>query len=127
MIPAGYELRGEELELLLEATDDGIIGVDLEGRGTFVNAAAARMLGYERERLRGADLHGLVHQSREDGSPDPCGECPVCAAIAAGESRRVEGEVFWRGDGTSFPVEYCATPSGSVQWLGSVRTSSGRT
>ncbi|MEL6931355.1 MAG: PAS domain-containing sensor histidine kinase, partial [Cyanobacteria bacterium J06600_6] len=48
--------------------------------------------------------------SRPDGSVYPCEECHIYAAFKEGTIRRVDNEVFWRKDGTSFPVEYISTP-----------------
>jgi len=97
-------------ELILASAGDGIYGLDLEGRTTFVNPAGANMLGYEPQELVGSFMHGTVHHSRSDGSPYPREECPMYAAFTDGTIHKVEDEVLWRKDGTSFPVEYSSTP-----------------
>jgi PAS domain-containing protein len=43
--------RQESLQRLLDSTAEGLYGVDLDGRCTFINRAALGMLGYEREKL----------------------------------------------------------------------------
>lgn len=96
--------------LLLESTSEGIVGVDIEGRCTFINRAGAEMLGYTPEELQGQFMHSLVHHSRPDGSPYPQSECPIYLAFREGTKCRVEGEVFWRKDGTPVPVMYAAAP-----------------
>ena len=96
--------------LLLDSTGEGIFGIDTGGRFTFVNRAAARILGYTAEDLTGRSSHALIHHSRPDGAPYPEEECPIFRALRSGESTRVEDEVFWRADGTSFPVAYSASP-----------------
>jgi PAS domain S-box-containing protein len=100
----------ERNRLLLSAAGEGIYGLDLEGRTTFVNPAAARMIGWEPEDLIGKMLHDVIHHTKPDGSPYPKGECRVHAAFMDGKTHRVDDEVFWRRDGTSFPVEYASTP-----------------
>ncbi len=97
-------------ELILTSLDEGIFGLDTEGRVTFVNPAAARMLGWKPEELIGQCKHGLVHHSRPDGSPLPESECQIHAAFRDGQSRHVADEVFWRHDGSHFPVEYRSSP-----------------
>ena len=97
-------------ELILEAAGEGIYGLDTEGLTTFVNPAATRLLGWDAKELRGAPMHSMLHHSRPDGSPYPREECPIYAAFKDGKVHRVEDEVFWRKDGTSFPVEYTSTP-----------------
>jgi formate hydrogenlyase transcriptional activator len=70
-----------ENQLILRAAGEGIYGVNAEGKTTFVNPAAERMLG-----------------------------CPIYAAFRDGAVHQVDGEVFWRKDGTPVWVEYTSTP-----------------
>ena len=100
----------QQNELILASAGDGIYGLDLEGRTTFVNPAAARMLGYEPHELVGLFMHDTVHHSYPDGSPYPRGKCPMYAAFTNGTTYKIEDDVLWRKDGTSFPVEYSSTP-----------------
>lgn len=105
------ERLGRRNELILEAAGEGIYGLDTMGRTTFVNPAAARMLGYRPEDLIGERHHELVHHSRPDGSSYPHHECPIYTAFKDGAVHsNVSDEVFWRKDGTSFHVEYTSTP-----------------
>jgi PAS domain S-box-containing protein len=99
-----------ELELILNTAAEGIYGVDTEGRTTFANPAAARMVGRSREELIGKNQHDLIHHSRPDGSPYPAKDCPIYAAYRDGTVHHVDDEVFWRKDGSSFPVEYTSAP-----------------
>ena len=50
-----------------------------------------------------------MHHTRADGSPYPRAECKIHATLRDGVARRVEDEVFWRKDGTSFPAAYICT------------------
>jgi PAS domain S-box-containing protein len=97
-------------ELILSSVDEGIYGLDGEGRTTFVNPAAARMLGWRPEELIGKSQHALIHHSRPDGTPLPKSECRIYAAFRDGRTHHVADEVFWRRDGSSFPVEYRSSP-----------------
>ena len=97
-------------ELILSSAGEGIYGLDLEGRTTFVNPAAARMIGWDVADLIGKSQHVVMHHSRPDGSPYPREECPIYAVFKDGGVCQVADEVFWRKDGTSFPVEYISTP-----------------
>ena len=96
--------------LILNSAGEGIYGLDLDGRTTFVNPAAANMLGYEAQELFGVPMHATMHHTKIDGSPYPREECPMYAAFKDGTIHHVENEVLWRQDGTSFPVEYTSTP-----------------
>lgn len=97
-------------ELILNAAGEGIYGLDLEGNTTFVNPAAARMIGWEVEELRGVPQHAILHHTKADGTPYPREECPIYAAFKDGTIHHVDNEAFWRKDGTSFPVEYISSP-----------------
>ena len=104
-----------ESNSVLESVGDGIYGIDPEGRCTIVNSAAAQMLGYRPEEMLGRDMHTLVHHSRADGTPYPAEECPIQQTLVNMTSIRVSNEVFFRKDGTSFPVEYVARPQIEIQ------------
>ena len=105
-----HEKTRLQLHLILDAAGEGIYGVDLEGRVTFVNPAAANMVGWDQEDLLGKQQHSLLHHTRSDGTPYAVDECPIYATFSDGMPRQVTDEVFWRKDGTSFPVEYISTP-----------------
>ena len=101
------ERLAREKSALLESTSEGIYGMDLAGRCTFINPAGAALLGYQPEDLLGKNMHQTMHHSRPDGSPYPDEECPINRELrAAGTGTRVDGEVLWRGDGTPFRAEY---------------------
>jgi len=95
---------------ILESVGDGIYGLDMEGRVTVVNPAAAEMLGYKPDELLGRKLHELVQHTRDDGTPYPEQESPIMGTIRHLDTVRIANEVFWRKDGTCFPVEYVARP-----------------
>ena len=68
---------GRQMQLLLESAVEGIYGVDLEGRFTFINRAATEMLGCKAEEALGRVMHDLKHHHRKDGSVYPIEECPI--------------------------------------------------
>ena len=97
-------------ESILHAAGEGIFGIDEKGLASFFNPAAARMLGRTAEECLGRNCHELLHHSRPDGSPYPIEECPIFMALGDGRIHRDDSEVFWRADGSSFPVDYVSTP-----------------
>jgi PAS domain S-box-containing protein len=99
-----------ENHLILEAVGEGIYGVDAEGRATFINSAAERMLGWSRDDLLGRAMHSVIHHSHCDGSPHHRESCPIYRAFRDGAVHRVNDDFFWCQDGSGFPVEYTSTP-----------------
>ena len=95
---------------MLESVGEGIYGVDIDGYTTFINQTALDLLGFEREELLGKQQHTIIHYSYPDGSEYPIESCPIFLACQNGETHHVAHEVFWRKDGTGFPVEYTSTP-----------------
>ncbi len=95
---------------ILECAGEGIYGLDRDGMTTFANAAATRMTGWSLDELLGKLQHSVIHHSRPDRTPYPREFCPIYAALRDGEVHHVEDDVFWRKDGTSFPVAYTSTP-----------------
>ncbi len=95
---------------ILDSVGDGIWGMDLEGRLTFVNRSGADMLGYSPQELLGKDMHSLVHHSHPDGSPYPLEESPIFGSLKRDTPLHVDDDVFWRKDGQALPVEYVACP-----------------
>jgi len=87
--------RSEEyLRAVMTSAAEGIITLTPDGRGSFVNPRAAKMLGYEPSELEGRVLSGLM----------------VEGDIRSGESDPVGNAVFRRKDGSTFPVIYDSTP-----------------
>ncbi len=99
------------LRLVLDSTTEGFYSIDTEGHTTLCNAAFLRMLGYgSASEVIGRKLHGEIHHMHPDGSAYPVSDCPIYNAAANGKSARVTDELFFRRDGTSFPVDYRAEP-----------------
>ena len=99
-----------DLELILDSAGEGVYGVDQDGRTTFMNAAALRMLGLQKDEAVGRALHDVIHHSRPDGAPYPAAECPIHQTAQGGPGALVKDDVFFRRDGAAFPVEYVTTP-----------------
>ena len=93
-------------ELLLNAVGEGIYGLDTQGRAIFINPAAEAMTGWSYAELLGQNIHQFHHHSYSNGEPYPACECKIFNTALDGISRQVSGEVFWRKDGSNFPVEY---------------------
>lgn len=97
-------------ELILNSAGDGILGLDLQGKTTFINPAATRMLGYDGAELIGQPFQKVFRPSKPDGVAYRPEECPISGTLQEGSVGHVVDSLFWRNDGASFPVEYTSTP-----------------
>jgi PAS domain S-box-containing protein len=93
------------IELILDAIPGGCVGLDAEGRTALVNETASRLLGWSAEELVGRPFHDVVHHHRANGAEYPAADCPILNALATGQNRRIESDLFWRKDGAGLPVE----------------------
>jgi PAS domain S-box-containing protein len=101
----------ERLRLLLDSTAEAIYGLDTDGACTFCNPACLRLLGYTSpHELIGRNMHWLIHGRHADGTTHDIETCRIHQAFRFGREVHVTNEVFWRADGTSFPVEYWSHP-----------------
>lgn len=97
-------------DLILNSLGEGVYGLDKNGLGTFVNAAAIRILGWQEAEIIGKPLHDIHHHSHADGSPYPREDCPIYRALLDGTVHSGDNEVFWHIDGSAVPVHYTSTP-----------------
>jgi formate hydrogenlyase transcriptional activator len=96
---------------VLNCTAEGIFGCDLQGTCLFCNPAAVRLLGYSgTQDLLGQNMHALAHHARPDGTPFPFDECPIYIGLHENRGIHVDDDIFWKKDGSSFPVEYWSHP-----------------
>ncbi|MDH5179176.1 MAG: PAS domain S-box protein [Gammaproteobacteria bacterium] len=95
------------MSLLLESAGEAVYAIDVAGICIYVNPACITMLGYTDEQdILGRNMHELIHHSKEDGSPYAVEECRIYKAHISGGHISHDDEVFWRRDGSCFPVEY---------------------
>src|SRR5215472_17605997 len=111
-VPEQALTNSEELvRLIVDSAAEAIFGCDPEGTCLFCNRAAVRLLGYDDPaELLGKNMHALEHHTRKDGRPYPIEECPIYLGFQKNEGVHRDDEVYWRKDGTSFPVEYWSHP-----------------
>ena len=96
--------------LILDSAGEGIFGVDLDGRATFVNATAARILGWNAAELIGKALAPVVSTNADKACTGPPDHFLLQAAIRDGAVHRMENDNFRRKDGSGFPVQYVTSP-----------------
>ncbi len=93
------------------------------GRCTFLNAAGAEMLRYAYPgRVPGAKHARADPSHRCRWNAVPGSKCPVFRAFQKGEAVRMQDEVLWRNDGTSFVALYSSSPIWEGSGQGAVVT-----
>jgi PAS domain S-box-containing protein len=107
---ARVEQLSRQNELILLSAGEGIYGLDLQGRATFVNPVVIQMTGYTVEELLGRPIHALLFHSKADASPHAREDCPVFATLTLGTVHQGGEALLWRKNGTKFPVEFVSTP-----------------
>lgn len=95
---------------LLDALGEGVYGVAADGKCSFINPAALKMLGFAEDEVISSDQHAMFHHHRPDGTAYPTRNCPIYLSLADGKTRSNE-DWFWRKDGTGFAVDMTVSPN----------------
>jgi PAS domain S-box-containing protein len=105
-------LRKNEAALrnITSSIAEGLYVVNAEGRITFMNEEAERLLGWPVEELNERGVHQLVHFRKADGTPVPLDACRMHGIIAERARYISNDEVFVRKDGTAFPISIVCSP-----------------
>jgi PAS domain S-box-containing protein len=93
-----------ENQQILNAIDEGIIGLDLEGRITYINPAATKICGWAAADAIGESLHGLRMLEGERGATDGEEQTLPYRAYRLGETVHSDMELIRRRDGNLVPV-----------------------
>ena len=99
-----------QIQSLLAATDEGIIGLDPEGVCTFVNPAATRILRLTSEQLLDKPFDSMVRHTADDGAELIGHDSPMVRCLMEGQRFIGANELFWLDPGTAMPVEYSVSP-----------------
>ena len=97
-------------QLILHSAGEGICGLDAQGTITFLNPAAATMCGWLVAELIGQPIHALLRHPLRGGMLGTPARAPGDPAWPDPSVTAVTDGVFWRKDGTSYPVEYLSSP-----------------
>jgi PAS domain S-box-containing protein len=98
------------LESLLQAMTEGLYVIGADGKCKYCNPAAVNLLGYQASEFLEVSIHQLIHHSHPDGSLYHIEDCPLYRALKDGRVHSSSMDVFWRKDGSSFPVSYTSVP-----------------
>jgi PAS domain S-box-containing protein len=106
------ELRATEhfLAALTDSMAEGMFALNCDGRVTYMNQAAEKLLGWPEDELATRSIHDTIHYQHEDGSPYPAADCPLLGVLHTGMTVRITDGTFTRRDGGLLPVAYSAAP-----------------
>jgi len=90
-------------DLMVNSVEDGVYGVDSQGRVSFVNPAGARLLGSRRSALLGRSAHQTFHSH-------PLGACYLRTIQRTGLALTGIEDSYRTADGRDVPVEVSASP-----------------
>ncbi len=107
---ASLERLSRQHELILNSAGEGIYGLNSQGKITFINPAAARMLGYKVKEICNQYMHAILNHSQPDGTLYTLQDNPIYTTLQHGTVQYITDDIFCRQDGTKFPVEYVSTP-----------------
>ncbi|MBP1966821.1 PAS domain-containing sensor histidine kinase [Paenibacillus aceris] len=97
-------------QLILNSVSEGIYGIDMSGRTIFWNQAAEAITGWKVDEMLGRQIHNLIRPEKTDGTPYSREESPILNTVLNLDDPIMREDLFWRKDGTSFPVEYMSSP-----------------
>lgn len=103
-------LLSKKYEMILDSADNGISGLDREGRISYMNLAGQRMLGYSAEEVLGKDCQEVFRIAR----PGSASFGESCSPFLPGGRKdgaiRFDEVRMERKDGTTFPADLRTTP-----------------
>ncbi|MEC5400278.1 PAS domain S-box protein [Uliginosibacterium sp. H1] len=96
----------ERTHVLLESITQGIMEVDNDGRITYLNTAAARTLGHDKQDLVGRAFALCVRAAPTENEASP----PPILPLPDGASGVHDEQRLYRHDGSTFVAEYSCLP-----------------
>ena len=100
-----------EVDALLEATGEGVLGIDLDGRCLSLNRAGEQLLGYTEGEIAGRDVHATLFHTAPDGTPYRREDSELVQAIEEGRPLESdEDAIMWRRRRLPVPVRWSLRP-----------------
>lgn len=111
MARKSIESERKRLESILSSVGDGVYGVNMEGKISFMNPAAKRILGFSADEVVvDKSPHLAFHYAHADGAPKDIKSCQLQKAFTNGEELRGWETVFWHTSAKAIAVECTVYP-----------------
>lgn len=105
------DLERRHLAGILSTMSEGVYGVDVDSRITFMNPAGLKILGYQSEvELIGLNPHTAFHYAQAEGRPNPAETCYLHQAYELGDALPNWESIFWTREGKQIWVECSVSP-----------------
>ncbi|WP_051252311.1 response regulator [Ferrimonas kyonanensis] len=101
-------LSEEKVRLLLGSVGQGILGIENNGRVSFVNPAALAMLGYQEAELLQQPIEPILFPTTE--AAGPVAPSPLARTLKQGLKEQIDDQLLVRRNGQSFSAEFAAHP-----------------
>jgi PAS domain S-box-containing protein len=99
-----------EIDALLEATGDGVLGIALDGRCISLNRVGSELLGYTEMEIRGRDVHDTIQHTLGDGTPRSRESSAILPALEEGARVDTDDDTLWHRRGVPFPARWSLMP-----------------
>ncbi|MBF0369365.1 MAG: EAL domain-containing protein [Magnetococcales bacterium] len=96
---------------ILDAAEEGIVGIGGDGRIVFANPAAEKALQWADSSLLGKNSREILRPRNLDGALVSDKDFAVTRTLRDGAVHSVSGHCFQRRNGDLFPVEYVTAPT----------------
>jgi len=107
-----------EIDALLEATGEGVLGIDSAGKCTSLNRRGAELLGFTEGEILGRDAHETIYHTTVSGESRDREASPMLRELKRGARLESEdGDVLWRRNRTSFPARWTLAPLLDGTWV----------
>lgn len=97
-------------KLLLNATGEGVLWIDLDCDIAFINSAAEKILEYTSDELKDESIYKILIEKIHKEAPPSIESLAVYRAIHEKTVVRIKEAVFWRKDHSYIWVEYTCIP-----------------
>jgi len=115
------EALSQRSSAILGAAGEGIVGVDKNGNCTFINPAAAAVIGLSVEGAIGKDLHEIFRH-RPIGEAECAGvDCPIQGTLSDGVARSLSGQGLHVSNGDLVAIDFtCSAMTEGDEVVGGV-------
>lgn len=100
----------EEDSLILNSVNEGIYGINHQGKISFINASALELLGFKRNEIIGQSAYKLINRYDSILGEDARPNLSIISSFRDGNCLQNVDSIFCGQDGSSIPVRFSCKP-----------------